>query len=107
MLVKLRFLILFLTFFFTLNLVYASTKLTQIKESIEPYCNGESPNNFLNHKSIKNIEYFLIEAKNKLKALENLSIHSIKQPIAKEQFDVMEDLCRKSPVPIALDEELI
>ena len=69
MLVKLRFLILFLTFFFTLNLVYASTKLTQIKESIEPYCNGESPNNFLTHKSIKNIE---IKINNKKKWYTNI-----------------------------------
>ena len=47
------------------------------------------------------------EAMDKLKILADLSIHSIEQPIAKGQYDVMEDLCIRSPIPIALDEELI
>ena len=47
------------------------------------------------------------EAMNKLKSLADLGIHSIEQPIAKGQYDEMKDLCLRSPIPIALDEELI
>lgn len=35
------------------------------------------------------------------------NIHSIEQPIAVSQWDAMEELCRTSEIPIALDEELI
>ncbi|MCK6618362.1 MAG: o-succinylbenzoate synthase [Cyclobacteriaceae bacterium] len=42
----------------------------------------------------------------KLKELSKFNIHSIEQPI-KPGLPVMEELCRKSPIPIALDEELI
>jgi len=34
-------------------------------------------------------------------------IHSIEQPIATGQWDALEELCRSSHIPIALDEELI
>ena len=43
----------------------------------------------------------------KLDQLAEFGIHSIEQPIAVKQWEAMEDLCRKTPVPIALDEELI
>ena len=46
-------------------------------------------------------------AMKKLKQLAKLDIHSIEQPIAPGQTEAMATLCRKSPVPIALDEELI
>ena len=42
-----------------------------------------------------------------LKRLSDLQIHSIEQPIEAGRWDEMTELCRKSPVPIALDEELI
>ena len=47
------------------------------------------------------------EAMNKLKSLADLGIHSIEQPIAKGQYEEMKNLCLRSPIPIALDEELI
>ena len=47
------------------------------------------------------------EAMEKLKELSRYSIHSIEQPIKQYQWHDMERLCRESPVPIALDEELI
>jgi L-alanine-DL-glutamate epimerase-like enolase superfamily enzyme len=47
------------------------------------------------------------EAPNKLKALSELDIHSIEQPIKAGQVDAMHQLCVNSPIPIALDEELI
>ncbi len=47
------------------------------------------------------------DAKGKLEALAALGIHSIEQPIQVGQWREMAFLCRESPVPIALDEELI
>jgi o-succinylbenzoate synthase len=47
------------------------------------------------------------EALEKLKQLADLDIHSIEQPIKQGQIDEMATLCLKSPLPIALDEELI
>ncbi|MFY9152740.1 MAG: o-succinylbenzoate synthase [Prolixibacteraceae bacterium] len=42
-----------------------------------------------------------------LKRLSDLRIHSIEQPIEAGNWNEMAELCLKSPVPIALDEELI
>jgi o-succinylbenzoate synthase len=42
-----------------------------------------------------------------LEGLAKLEIHSIEQPIAVGQIEAMRDLCKNTPVPIALDEELI
>lgn len=47
------------------------------------------------------------EALDKLQALSQYDIHSIEQPIQPGQIKALYELCRKSPVPIALDEELI
>ena len=47
------------------------------------------------------------EAMEKLKRLSDFNIHSIEQPIATKQWDEMAQLCLDSPIPIALDEELI
>ena len=43
----------------------------------------------------------------KLELLSQYSIHSIEQPIRAGQWANMAQLCRESPLPIALDEELI
>jgi o-succinylbenzoate synthase len=47
------------------------------------------------------------EALAKLKKLSKYNIHSIEQPIARNNFNEMAALCAESPIPIALDEELI
>jgi o-succinylbenzoate synthase len=47
------------------------------------------------------------EALEKLKRLSEFEVHSIEQPIGINQWQKMADLCSKTPVPIALDEELI
>lgn len=47
------------------------------------------------------------EAPEKLQRLAELDLHSIEQPIRSRQPDQMKKLCETSPVPIALDEELI
>jgi o-succinylbenzoate synthase len=46
-------------------------------------------------------------AMEKLNALARFQLHSIEQPIRQGQYEAMASLCRTSPLPIALDEELI
>ncbi len=43
----------------------------------------------------------------KLNQLSGFELHSIEQPIQKNNTDSMSELCKNSPIPIALDEELI
>lgn len=43
----------------------------------------------------------------KLHILSEFNIHSIEQPIKKGQLEVLAELMEKTPIPIALDEELI
>lgn len=47
------------------------------------------------------------DALDKLKQLAELDLHSIEQPIKQGQIDAMAELCKQTPLPIALDEELI
>lgn len=47
------------------------------------------------------------EALYRLEILSQYNIHSIEQPIRQQQWAYMAELCRESPLPIALDEELI
>ena len=48
-----------------------------------------------------------LEALEKLKRLSDYQLHSIEQPIRAGRWDEMAALCEHSPLPIALDEELI
>lgn len=43
----------------------------------------------------------------KLNRLSAFNIHSIEQPVKQGQYELMAHICHKSPIPIALDEELI
>lgn len=47
------------------------------------------------------------DAMRKLERLAKYDIHSIEQPIRQRQWKHMAEICRNSPIPIALDEELI
>lgn len=47
------------------------------------------------------------EALDKLQRLSEYHIHSIEQPIRAGQWEEMNRLCKSTPIPIALDEELI
>lgn len=47
------------------------------------------------------------EAMMKLDVLSKFSIHSIEQPIKPGQLNRLAEICEESPVPVALDEELI
>ena len=51
--------------------------------------------------------FSLDSALDKLHQLTEFKLHSIEQPIAKNNTDMMAELCKKTPFPIALDEELI
>ena len=46
-------------------------------------------------------------AMSQLEALAKYDIHSIEQPIKQHQWPRMAQLCRETPLPVALDEELI
>ena len=46
-------------------------------------------------------------ALNKIMQLTEFKIHSIEQPIQKNNTDSMAELCKNTPIPIALDEELL
>ena len=48
-----------------------------------------------------------LEALEKLNILSELELHSIEQPIKQGQIEEMAKLCAETPLPIALDEELI
>ncbi len=47
------------------------------------------------------------EALSRLKSLSRYDLHSIEQPIKQGQSEDMATLCKETPLPIALDEELI
>ena len=47
------------------------------------------------------------DAPNRLEQLARYDIHSIEQPIRQHQWTRMAELCASTPIPIALDEELI
>lgn len=47
------------------------------------------------------------EALTRLEQLSQYDLHSIEQPIAPGQWETMSRLCKETPLPIALDEELI
>lgn len=48
-----------------------------------------------------------VDALEKLDQLSEYNLHSIEQPIKQGQLEKMKGLCEKTPLPIALDEELI
>lgn len=48
-----------------------------------------------------------LDAMEKLNKLAELEVHSIEQPLKPKYEDLTAELCSKSPVPIALDEQLI
>jgi o-succinylbenzoate synthase len=51
--------------------------------------------------------FFPNEVNEYLTQLADYQIHSIEQPIQPKQKDLMAELCKTTPVPVALDEELI
>ncbi|MFN6076319.1 MAG: o-succinylbenzoate synthase [Fluviicola sp.] len=65
------------------------------------------PSNELELRVDANGAFSLDQAFNKLERLSQFEIHSIEQPIKAGNWNEMAELCVKTPIPIALDEELI
>ncbi|MCM1291510.1 MAG: o-succinylbenzoate synthase [Prevotella sp.] len=78
-------------------------KETAILESIRKYY----PADQLTIRVDANGAFSPDEALYKLRELSHFNLHSIEQPIAKGQHEALSELCHITPVPIALDEELI
>ncbi len=67
----------------------------------------EFPSHLLEIRVDANGAFKADEAIQKLDVLSKFEIHSIEQPIRQGQWKQMAELCAKTPLPIALDEELI
>lgn len=65
------------------------------------------PQNYFEIRLDANGAFKLEEVKEKLRRLSKYTIHSIEQPIRQGNWLAMSELCKESPIPIALDEELI
>ena len=67
----------------------------------------EFPSHLLEIRVDANGAFKAEEALQKLEVLSKFEIHSIEQPIRQGQWKQMAELCAQTPLPIALDEELI
>ncbi len=67
----------------------------------------EYPENYFEIRLDANGAFSLDEVREKLRRLSKYKIHSIEQPIKQGNRSEMAQLCKDSPIPIALDEELI
>lgn len=65
------------------------------------------PENELQIRVDANGAYTPAEAIRVLEVLKKLAVHSMEQPIKAGQINAMYKLCRETPAPVALDEELI
>ncbi len=75
--------------------------------SLLKYIRSEFPSKEIELRVDANGAFTPEEAPEKLMRLSELDLHSIEQPIKQGQWAAMTDLCKKTPLPIALDEELI
>jgi L-alanine-DL-glutamate epimerase-like enolase superfamily enzyme len=67
----------------------------------------EYPQNYFEIRLDANGGFTLDAVYEKLRRLSKYNIHSIEQPIRQGNWEAMAQLCKESPIPIALDEELI
>ena len=75
--------------------------------SLLRYIRKKYPNDCLEIRLDANGSFTPLSAPTKLERLAQFGIHSIEQPIKPGQIHEMAKLCANSPIPIALDEELI
>lgn len=75
----------------------------ELIQSIRSQC----PSDKLEIRLDANGAFSVSDALDKIKILSELEIHSIEQPIRAGQLEEMESLIQESPIPVALDEELI
>lgn len=71
------------------------------------YIREEYPVGTLELRADANGAFSPLSAMQQLERLAEFGLHSIEQPIRQGQWEEMEHICRISPIPIALDEELI
>ena len=71
------------------------------------YIRSNFPTNNLEIRLDANGAFDANDALSYLEKLSKYNIHSIEQPIKPNQWEAMELICKNSPIPIALDEELI
>lgn len=71
------------------------------------YIRKEFPSDRIELRVDANGAFPAADAQKKLEELARIDIHSIEQPIKAGQWEVMAELCKNSPLPVALDEELI
>jgi len=65
------------------------------------------PENYFEIRLDANGAFNTDEVRERLRRLSKHKIHSIEQPIKQGDWHAMAELCKESPIPIALDEELI
>lgn len=65
------------------------------------------PENYFEIRLDANGAFTIADIKEKLRRLAKYKIYSIEQPIKQGNWAVIAQLCKESPIPIALDEELI
>lgn len=75
--------------------------------NIRKYISREYPANEITIRLDANGAFSVDGALEKLHLLAEFGIHSIEQPIRAGQPEAMAEICHKSPIPVALDEELI
>lgn len=71
------------------------------------YIRREFPSEEIELRVDANGAFSTADALEKLKQLSEFNLHSIEQPIKQGQREQMVELCQRTPLPIALDEELI
>lgn len=75
--------------------------------SLIRFIRGEFPKEQVELRVDSNGAFRPEEAPERLRLLARYGLHSIEQPIRAGQWEAMAALCRQTPLPIALDEELI
>lgn len=75
--------------------------------SLIRFIRGEFPKEQVELRVDANGAFSPEEAPERLRLLARYGLHSIEQPIRAGQWEAMAALCRQTPLPIALDEELI
>lgn len=65
------------------------------------------PEDILQIRADANGAFSAENAMSRLEQLSQFGLHSIEQPVHAGQYDLMADICRNSPIQVALDEELI
>jgi len=75
--------------------------------SLLEFIRGKFPPDVIEIRLDANGAFTYVDVHQKLEALAKFTIHSIEQPVKQHQPELMRNVCSHSPIPVALDEELI